>query len=230
MTNIPEVDLPITELIIGKIVVIYTANNKGEFPNSFTKAFIPSSISLSNDWYVGYTPHIIDGFNMVEIPDIIAKGLQSYNVINGVTKKYDMYTVLNDGGKKLLIDMNAEELLNQLNSKKFLINSELTRIYDIKIKELYISYGRESDTWTTQLSEAKEFTLDSTAIVPFIANMATIRGIELSDLVATILEKAKIFSLAISTLIGNKQLFSDRVSTSSTDLSLNTIITEIGNV
>ncbi len=154
MTNIPEVDLPITESIIGKTVVIYTANNKGEFPNSFTKAFIPSSISLSNDWYVGYTPHIIDGFNMVEIPDIIAKGLQSYNVINGVTKKYDMYTVLNDGGKKLLIDMNAEELLNQLNSKKFLINFELTRIYDIKIKSLYIAYGSETDTWGIQLEEA----------------------------------------------------------------------------
>ena len=230
MTTIPLIDLPITELIIGKKVVIYTANNKGEFPNSFTKAFIPSSIPLNNDWYVGYTPFIIDGFNMVEVSDIIAKGLQSFNIINGVTKKYNMFNILNENNEKIKIEMSPDDLLNQLNSKKFLIGFELTKLYDIKIKNLYIKYGSETDTWGIQLEEAKRFVENNQSSTPFISNMATIRGIELEVLAQSILEKAAIYSLEISTLIGNKYKFSDRVKTATLDSELVDIINDIKNV
>jgi len=230
MTNIPEVDLPIEEQIVGKLVVIYTANSRGEFPHSFTKSFIPSSIPLANDWFVGYAPYIIDGFNMVEIPDIIAKGLQSYNIINGSFKRYDQYNRANENNEKLEIIMSSEDIKNQLVSKKFLINYELRRVYDMKIKKLYVEYGNEVDTWNIQLEEAKAFTANNNTPTPFIANLATIRGIELSTLVTTILTKAEAFSIAMSTLIGTKQKFSDNVKVSTTDLELINIINEIGNV
>ncbi len=230
MTIIPEVDAPIADSITGKKVVIYTASNKGEFPNSFMKTFIPSSIPLANDWYVGYTPLIIDGFNMVEISDIIVKGLQSYNIVNGSSKRYDQYNVANPNNEKLEIIMSEEDITNQIASKKFLINFELTRVYDIKIKSLYVEYGSEADSWNIQLEEAKAFTIDNQASVPFIVNLATIREIPLTELVTLILAKADVFSLAMSTLIGNKQKFADKVKASLTDLELINIITEIGNV
>jgi hypothetical protein len=230
MTTIPTIDLPISDKIIGKKVVIYTTNNKGEFPNSFMKVFIPSSIPIDMAWYVGYTPFIIDGFNMVEIPDIIAEGLQSFNIVNGSFKRYNQYNVANPNNDKLEIIMSESDLIKQLNAKKFLIQFELIRIYDNKIKELYTLYGSESDTWTTQLSEAKEYTKDQSAIIPFITNVASIRGIKVDDLVKTILQKAEVFTSTISTIIGNKQLFSDRVEAASNDSELISIINELSNV
>lgn len=68
-----------------------------------------------------------------------------------------------------------------------------------------------------------------TVVVPFISNMANIRGIELDTLVTAILNKATIFSQLIS-MVGTKQLFSDRIEASLTNDSLNSIITELRNV
>jgi len=230
MTTIPEVDLPIKDLIEGKKVVVYTANNKGEFPNTFMKTFIPSSIPLETEWFVGYTPIIIDGFNMIEISDIIAKGLQSFNIVNHSFKRYNQYNEANMDNEKLEIIMSDEDIKNQIESKKVIINFELTRVYDKKIKELYVDYGREADTWTTQLYEAKLFKSDSNASVPFIENIATIRGITVDVLATKILEKSIKFTQEISTLIGTKQKFSDRVKTSNTNEELNDILSEINNV
>ena len=230
MTTIPEVDLPIKDLIEGKKIVIYTASNKGEFPNTFMKTFIPSSITLNGTWYVGYTPMIIEGFNMIEIPDIIAKGLQSFNIVNHSFKRYNQYNEANKDNEKLEIIMSDEDIKNQIASKKVIINFELIRVYDKKIKELYIDYGREADTWITQLDEAKLFKSDSNASVPFIENLAKIREITVDELATKIIEKVASFNLTMSTMIGTKQKFSDKVKKANTNEELNDILNEINKM
>ncbi len=227
MVTIPQVDLPREELITGKRMVIYTANAKGEFPNTFAKTFIPSSIPLENQWFVGYAINIIDGFNMFEIPDEIGAGLQSFNIINGSFKAYDQYNVANPDLEKLEIIMSQEDIDNQIASKMFLIEYELMRVFDKQLKLIYSTYGTEADTWTIQLTEAKAYINDNAAEVPFITNLASIRGLVLLDLANRIIAKAELFSLASSTLVGQKQLFSDRAKACLTNEELNIVLADI---
>jgi len=227
MKEIPAVDLPITDLIEGKKVVIYTANNKGEFPNTFMKTFIPSSIPIDAEWFVGYTPIIIDGFNMLEIPDDIAKGLQSFNIINHSMKRYNQYNQMNENNEKLEIIMSDEDVAKQIEAKKYLLQYELVRLYDIKIKDLYTSYGLEKDTWAIQLEEAQSFKKDNMVDTPFLTNIAAIRKVSIETLVNKILSKSDEYKRNISTLIGNKQLFTDRIKSATTNEELNIIFDEI---
>lgn len=230
MVIIPQIDLPREELITGKRMVIYTANEKGEFPNTFDKTFIPSSISLENQWFIGYTINIIDGFNMFEIPDIIGIGLQSYNIINGSIKAYNQYNIANPNLEKLEIVMSEEDIVNQIRSKKFLIEYELMRVYNKKLKLLYGNYGVEADTWNLQLTEANAYIADNNSVVPFITNLANIRGIDLLELANLIVAKALEFSIASSTLIGQKQLFLDRAKACSTNEELNVVLSDIDEI
>lgn len=227
MVTIPLIDVPRTDLITGKRLVIYTANEKGEFPNTFAKTFIPSSIPLENKWYVGYAIDIIGGFNMFEIPDIIGSGLQSYNIINGSFKAYNQYNILNPDSEKLEIVMSAEDITNQIASKKFLIDYELMRVYDKQLKLMYSTYGIEADTWTIQLTEAKAYIADINADVPFLTNLANIRGINLLELANLVMTKADQFSTYSSTLIGQKQLFADRAKACLTNEELNIVLADI---
>ena len=50
-----------------KFLVIYTANKKGQMPNSFDKSVIPSSVPMNSRWYLGYTNKILEDFNMFKI-------------------------------------------------------------------------------------------------------------------------------------------------------------------
>lgn len=231
MTVIPEMDLTIANIISGKKAVVYSSNEKGEFPNTFDKSFIPSSITLTNNWYIGYTNSIIDGFNMIELTDNELYGLQFFNIIDGDIKKYDKFGRINPDEEKLEIVLLPEETVKQKNSKALLLDLELSKVYTRKIKLLYSSYPEvERDTWNIQYDEAVKYQLDNTASVPFITTLATARGVELSILVTLIISKANFFRDALATLIGEKQKYSDRIVTSIDNIALNTLLTEIDTI
>ena len=227
MIQIPEIDSQIEYLVKNKKIVLYTANSNGEFPHSFTNSFVPSAIPINLEWYVGYTPFIIDGFNMVEISYEIAQGLQMFNIENGVFKRYDRYGLPNKNDEKLEIIMTSNELDAQVKSKQFVLKQELKRIFDKKIELEYKTYGRESDSWNIQLEEAQLFIKDNNADVTFIKNISEIRGVDLQIFVDTILTKSELFNKKLSSLIGNKQKLSDLIEKTKDDKGLNSIILEL---
>ena len=230
MIQIPEIDSQIKELVQNKKIVLYTANSNGEFPHSFTKSFVPSAIPINLEWYVGYTPFIIEGFNMIEISYEISQGLQMFNIENGTFKRYDRYGLPNENDEKLEIIMTEVELSTQVKSKKFVLKQELKRLYDTKINLEYQSYGREADSWNIQLEEAKMFISDKSSDVPFIRNISEIRGVDLQLFVDTILKKADLFNKKLSSLIGNKQKLSDLIEKTTDNKGLNLLISKLNNV
>jgi hypothetical protein len=231
MTLVPEIDLPITDIILGKKAVVYLPNTKGEFPNSYDKSFIPSSIVLTNNWFVGYAANILEDFNMIEISDSILQGLQFCNIVDGTTKKYDKFGRINPDEEKILITLTTAELEMQLSSKAFLLSLEASKIFASKIKLLYSSYFQaERDTWTIQYDEAQAYTADATATVPFITTLAAARGIALDELVVAILVKAEYLRNSLATLLGEKQKFEDRIVACTTDAELVTILDELSSI
>lgn len=228
MIIVPEIDLPISDLILGKKAVIYLPNTRGEFPNSYDKSFIPSSITVLQNWFVGYATNIIDDFNMIEVTDDILKGLQFCNIVNGTTVKYDKYGKINPNEEKILIVMTDVELALQLAAKALLTSLETSRIYANKTKLMYAEYFQtERDTWTIQYDEATLYTADPLANVPFITTLATARGISLATLASAILVKAEYFRNRLAALLGAKQKFEDRVAACTTDAELIIILAEI---
>ena len=72
----------------------------------------------------------------------------------------------------------------------------------------------ERDTWTKQETEARAYQADATAIVPFITNLSTTRGVPLDYLVTKIIEKADAYAIAVGTLTGERQRREDELAVS----------------
>ena len=72
----------------------------------------------------------------------------------------------------------------------------------------------ERDTWTKQETEARAYQADATAIVPFITNLSTTRGVPLDYLVTKIIEKANAYAIAVGTLTGERQRREDELAVS----------------
>jgi len=223
--TIPEIDYPIINKVKDKKIVIYTANNVGEFPHNFTKSFIPSSIPIKLDWYVGYTNIILEDFNMIEISLDIAKGLQTFNIINHSKKRYDQYNRPNPNNEKKEIIMTDDELYLQVKAKKFLIEKEIIRMFDKKIDNLYKQYGRESDSWDIQYSEAIEYK-NGDMDTPFIDILSSERNISKEILIEKIITKNKEFKQIFAKIIAEKQILEDRLKIMDTDILLNLFIDE----
>ena len=174
--------------------VVYRPNYKGEFPSNFMKRFIPSNISLGNGWYVGYSPFILDGFNMFEINLSILEGLQFFNIDNHSFEKYDRYNNMNENLEKKEILLTEDELKKQLSSIKYILLLHIDYIYNIKMKDLYGSYGKESDTWGLQLEEANKYLNDKNNEVKFLKAIAMERRISLDELASNIINNADNFN------------------------------------
>lgn len=231
MISVPEIDLPISDIIVGKKAVLYTPNEQGEFPNTFNKSFIPSSISINTNWYVGYAVDIMAGFNMIEISDEILHGLQQFDILNGDIKKYDKYGRMNPDEVKLEIVLTQEELVAQMVAKAFVMELMLGLIYSKKIGLLQLPYSiEERETWDIQYSEAKAYMIDPLSSVPFISKIAITRGVDLSFLVQSIVSKADLYRDKVAELLGTKQHYSDRVKACTTNIELNTLLTEINTI
>lgn len=226
-----EIDNGIIDLIEGKTIVLYTPNANGEMPNVAVKQFIPSSISMSLEkWYVGYTPEIINGFNMVEISEDIASGLQHFNIIDGETKKYDANGTLNEDGEKITITMTEDQLVKQIISKKFVMVLEANRKLDAKLSAYFNQFSTvEKDIWNLQLAEAQAFTKDNSIATPVLSVIAGARGISVSELVAKVLVKAAEYQTMVASMIGAKQALETKIQAASTDAALNELLIDLNN-
>lgn len=217
-----ESDTNISDLIKNKIPVIYTANALGEYPNTFTKQFIPSSISVEGPWFVGYTPFIIEGFNMIPVSENILFGLQFFNIIDGSIKKYDKFGNFNDNNEKIKIILTDDEKKAQIEAKKIVVLEQLKLYSDKKINTLFSSYGTEKETWNIQIEEANNFK-NGIDDITFISVLAEKRGISLELLVEKIIEKNKIFREQSATIIGEKQNLVNKIKNSNSNEELNNI-------
>lgn len=219
-----EVDMTIEEVIAGKKIVLYTPNMNGEMPNASIKQFVPSGVIMGglDGWFVGYTPVIIDGYNMIEITEEIACGLQYFTIEDGITKKYNAVGSLNPDGEKLLITLTDEQKTQQLVSKKYAMVVALNKKLDRKLTSYFNQFSVvEKSTWDIQLAEAKAYTVDNTASTPILSAIATERGLTVGDLAAKVLIKAASYQEMVAKLIGEKQALETRIQTASTNAELN---------
>jgi hypothetical protein len=227
MLEIPAIDRDREGVTLDKIMVIYTANEKGQFPATYNAAFIPSSASINTEFYMGYTNFLMSGFNMTEIPDEVGRGMQSFDIVNGEFKRYDKYGLPNPNDEKLEIIMTEQELAEQVLAKKEVYKKIVTLKINKKFSIIYELYGAETDTWDIQLSEAKEYQLDNTATIPFITNLANIRGLLIQELVDKILVKAAEYAEFSSALLGEKQVMHDRIDAAISNDELISLYSEI---
>lgn len=221
-----ERDIEISDLIVGKKIVLYTPNEKGEMPNAAIKQFVPSSVNISLDrWFVGYTPEIINGFNMIEIPTEIAYGLQYFNIIDGTTKKYNMVGTINEDATKKLITLTEEQKALQIKAKKFVMILELNRKLDTKMVTYFNGFsGVEKSTWDLQLSEAMAYKNNTNSSSTVLNTMAEIRGITVDELADKVIQKATEYQLKVAKLIAEKQIIETHIQQTITDDELNTIL------
>jgi hypothetical protein len=86
-------------------------------------------------------------------------------------------------------------------------SDEIKIIGNEKIKDLAKNtYQSEIDTYPIQESEAKTYLKDKNPDeVLFISTLAKIRGLSLDELVQRILKRAKMYKLAVATILGIQQ-------------------------
>jgi hypothetical protein len=218
-----EADVNLGDLISGKKIVLYTPNSIGETPNSAIKQFVPSTVMIGLDsWFVGYTPVIVDGFNMVEVTEEIASGLQHFHVVDGEVSKFSAFGAVNEGKEKILVSLTDAQKVSQVNSKKFILVLALNRNLDKKLSSYFNQFSSiEKSTWDSQLAEAKAFLADSTAATPLLSGIAVGRGITVDELAQKVVEKATIYQGLVSELIGSKQALETQIQTAATDAALN---------
>lgn len=217
-----EVDVTLADLISGKKAVLYTPNNNGEMPNASVKQFVPSGINIGLDeWFVGYTPVIVSGYNMVELADEVLSGLQHFCVVDGVTAKYNAYGTMNENKEKVLITLTEAEKARQVIAKKFVLIVALNKKLDKKLESYFNQFSTtEKATWDLQLAEAKAFIADATASTPLLSEIASGRGITVSDLAQKVVEKASVYQTKVASLIGAKQSVESLIQAASTDAEL----------
>ena len=226
-----EADIALAELTANKKIVLYTHNMNGEMPNASIKQFIPSTVMIPlGDWFMGYTPTIIDGYNMIEISEEIATGLQYFSIEDGVTKKYNAVGTLNPDGEKLLITLTDEQKVQQLVSKKYAMVVVLNKKLDRKLTSYFNQFSSvEKATWDIQLAEAKSYTADNTASTPILSTIATERGLTVDDLVGKVLVKASAYQEMVAKLIGEKQSLETKIQKSTLDSELNDLRVVLAN-
>jgi len=209
----------------NKILVAYNPNIRGEMPNASVKNFLPSNVTVSLEkWFIGYTPEIISGYNMIELSETVGSGLQQFDIIDGELKKYDENGELLPEGTKEYITMTEEQLANQIEAKKFLLVAELNRKLDAKLESFFNQFSTaEKETWNLQLTEAKDFTADETATTPILSVLAGARGITVAELAAKVLAKATSYQQTVATMIAEKQVIESQVQDAVDDAALNTL-------
>jgi len=69
----------------------------------------------------------------------------------------------------------------------------------------------ERFSWDKQEAEARAYTADTTAATPLIDSLVAARGIDKAYLVSKIIEKADLFSVAVGTLVGERQKQEDEL-------------------
>lgn len=220
-----EADVKLGDLISGKKTVLYTPNANGETPNASIKQFVPSTVMLGlEDWFVGYTPVIVDGYNMVEITEELASGLQHFGVVDGEVSKFSVFGELNDGKAKEVVTLSDVQKSRQIVSKKFALILALNKKLDKKLGSFFNQFSAvEKSTWDAQLAEAKAFQADATSSTPLLSAIATARGITVADLVQKVLGKAVAYQTMVAALIGDKQALESQLQAADTDAALNTL-------
>jgi len=81
----------------------------------------------------------------------------------------------------------------------------------------------EIDTFNTQEREALAFQADTTATVPLLTGLATVRGLTVSELAVRVLGHADAYKGAISQVMGKKHAFEDQVKLAITIEDINAI-------
>jgi len=224
------IDEGIADIVQNKKVIIYTPNNKGQLPYSFNKSIIPSSIPVNLNWYIGYADSIMADFNMFEITDEIAVGLQFFNSVNGANKRYDKYFRPNADFEKLEIILTDLELAQQLASKQFLLLRELELIFSTKIEDISRTYGAESTTWSLQLEEANSIATAGT-LVPedyvILNSISTARNLTLLEVAEKVIANSDEYKANIGTTLAEKYTFKDRINSCTSNSALINITEEL---
>lgn len=113
---------------------------------------------------------------------------------------------------------------------------DLPTLKAIKLAQINASYQEALDlitqatpqaeiqSWATQESEAKAYQANQEAKTPYIDSLAKARGVEKTELVAKILEKAQIFSTLSATLTGSRQKCEDAIAKAQNAKELEAII------
>jgi hypothetical protein len=70
----------------------------------------------------------------------------------------------------------------------------------------------EVQSWSKQETEARAYAADSSAPVPFLAALASARGIGIADLVSRVIVKADLFAATSGQIIGTRQHYEDLIN------------------
>ena len=90
--------------------------------------------------------------------------------------------------------------------RRVIDENEIRQRYSLLMAQVAQPYTQtERETWFTQLKEADEYIVDTTAITPMLSAMATARNIPLATLVSKVKENDALFRQAIGTLLGQQQ-------------------------
>jgi hypothetical protein len=83
---------------------------------------------------------------------------------------------------------------------------QILRQYSTSVAQLTAGYdSQEIASWPQQAEEAKARNANANAEAPLVAAIAQARGMDLSEMVARVLQKEAVFKPAYGTILGTKQ-------------------------
>ncbi len=144
---------------------------------------------------------------------IVKEYIDGFRLIDGNTssipfeKESEQYRVLIAAGCEVsyLNESELDPAVQYEQTKTFIDGT-----YKQQIREIIGSIPQsEIDTWPKQEAQALAWKADNEVEVPFIQNLATGRGMGLSELVARILAKAAIYEDLSSKALGQKHASED---------------------
>lgn len=153
-------------------------------------------------------PNVIGGefANLSEVPQVfIDDGFIFVSTLE-LTSEGKFYEAYNSDGTadtlKSIDVADTEDTRKQL----AVINREFLQ----SVKDLIGEVPKhEVDSWGQQEQEARAYLLDNTVSTPLIDAIASARGVAKDLLITKIIEKADAYTVAIGTLIGNRQAKED---------------------
>jgi len=138
-------------------------------------------------------------YNISPIQDLEKIGLECARMLR--KGNFSRYT---ETGEKIKPKMTDDEKVLGLEVRKIVKIIKLRKYNEDLIQNTFPILSNEKSSWERQKTEADLYTLDNTASVPFITELANKRGITLDILVEKILEKAEAYALFVASTLGTQ--------------------------
>ncbi len=188
----------------------------------------PISEAAATDGYKQYNKPYVEYWTRDDDPTIVSDTFRPTKKSDGENKDPDEYGYI---WTKVKRDLSAEEDAAAVEFGKAVLIGHITDSYNKDVKDLDIhETAFESETWSTQVEQAKAYQADNSNIGTLLQAIATGREMSVADLATKILEKNEAWQTSMGTILGKLQKRRAEIKAVSTQADMIAITDKYMNV